>query len=298
MATDYTAHSLRRGRIWKYIDISAELDKKKKPTTGALTASQAFSKSVGAWYPGATPPQGGFSYGDYQTIYKSLTDVPKLGANEEMQKKARENRYGFQFLWNPESLSMSTDLNLNVTPNTSDIFTTVKQAYPSMETISLNIVIDRSNDFAWARGLRSRGTGSQFGVNGYSFSLKEAEEAYNPKGRFGKPMPSLSYDISNMLKLGTVYDIEWLFRTINSNDGVTNVVGRTTYDNGFLVPNAVVLQLGPTMNSMAYLGWVSNVQVNHVAFTQEMIPIRSTVSIQFNVLSMGIDSSDSTEGNK
>ena len=297
MAIDYTAHSLRRGRIWKYIDISAELDKnKKKDPNASLTASQSFAKSVGSWYPGSTTTPGGMGYEYIQMINKSLSELPKPDANENMQKKARENRYGFQFLWNPESISMSTDLNLNVTPNTNDIFTTVKQAYPSMETISLNIVLDRSNDFAWARGLRGKGTGKQFGVDAYHFTQDQAIEAYDPQGRFGKPYPSLTYDISNMLKLGTVYDIEWLFRTINSNDGVTNVMGRTTYDNGFLVPNAVVLQLGPTMNSMAFLGWVSNVQVNHIAFTQEMIPIRSTVSIQFNVLSMGIDSSSDSSG--
>ena len=84
-------------------------------------------------------------------------------------------------------------------------------------------------------------------------------------------------------------DLEYLYRTINGN-GVggaqwTNALGRTTADIGFLMPNPIALQLGPTGDNLSYVGWVDSLVVDHQVFTQNMVPIHTEVSVTFNVFS-------------
>ena len=270
-------HALRRGRMWKYVDLSAsQTDTNAKNENKVIPSLGQSASSTATIISPATGVDG-------RPFGKPDDEGPTPEEQAASYRKSLlESRYGFQFLWNPESLSINTDLNLNVTPNTADIFSTVGQAYPSMETISISIVLDRTNDFACFRGLRDAS------VVDYKFSvLKPLVEQFYTPNRFGATPTSETLELRNLLRLGTVYDIEYLFKTINSNSVVKNISGRLTADNGFLTPNAIGFQLGPTNDSIAYMGWVSSVNVQHVAFTEDMIPLRSIVNLTFNVLTNG-----------
>lgn len=279
-------HALRRGRMWKWVNIIPP--EQNKTASKKLTLPKIASMTATVDSPATD--EAGNTVGSPEALsfaesgLPSLEDAVTAAEAAAYQKGLSENKYGFQFLWNPESLSINTDLNLNVTPNTADIFKTVGQAYPSMETMSIAIVLDRTNDFACFRGLRNRSlTSLDYDVS----ELTSGVQKFYSSNRFGKAPGSEAYELRQLLRLGTVYDIEYLYKTINSNPLVPNFLGRNTADNGFLTPNAIGFQLGPTMNSIAYLGWVSTVNVQHVAFTEDMIPIRSIVNLTFNVLTNG-----------
>lgn len=287
MATEYSFHALRRGRLWKWVDVVSEQDTTKANSGVTLPKLSSFATSTATAYDPATDTAGN-PYGSMANGISGITldptDEQQLAALEAAQyaQEISGQKYGFQFLWNPESLTINTDLNLNVTPNTSDMFSTTSQAYPSMETVSISIVLDRTNDFACFRGLRANG------VVDYSINDLASKVSKFYPNRYGKSIEgSEGAELRQLLRLGTVYDIEYLYKTINSNSTTQNIVGRVTSDNGFLTPNAIGFQLGPTSNSIAYMGWISTVNVQHVAFTEDMIPIRSLVNLTFNVLTNG-----------
>ena len=63
-------------------------------------------------------------------------------------------RYGFQFLWNPESFQTSVAVNLDITPTSFDKFVGVVGAFPSGEALSVTVKLDRRNDFFALRSFR------------------------------------------------------------------------------------------------------------------------------------------------
>jgi hypothetical protein len=62
--------------------------------------------------------------------------------------------------------------------------------------------------------------------------------------------------------------------------GWKNSLGRVTSDIGFLSATLVKIEIGP----LDYVGYVNGIAVNHIAFTQDMKPIRTDVSITANLL--------------
>jgi hypothetical protein len=46
------------------------------------------------------------------------------------------------------------------------------------------------------------------------------------------------------------------------------------------MPTLLNIDIGP----LSYLGYVTNMAVTHTMFTQDMIPIQSTVQVAFNLL--------------
>jgi hypothetical protein len=96
--------------------------------------------------------------------------------------------------------------------------------------------------------------------------------------------------------MGTLHDIEHIFRMINGAGGDyvdvktnttknapmwKNGLGRTTADTSYLATTIIALQLGPSNEyNLSYIGWVESLNIVHTAFTEDMIPIRSTVDVQ------------------
>ena len=200
--------------------------------------------------------------------------------------KARQ--IGFQFLWNPESFATQVILNSDVTPSMQDRFVGVAGAFPGTETISLTIRIDRTNDFACFahKGTREKDPASKVGGD------REKQWGTN-FGKFYKGHKlGISTDdliakqIAEVYEMGTLADIEFLYQTVNGPNanymkgGWKNSLGRVTSDIGFLSATLVKFEIGP----VNYLGYINGLSVNHLAFTQDMKPIRTDVSIQANLL--------------
>jgi hypothetical protein len=137
-------------------------------------------------------------------------------------------------------------------------------AFPGQETVSFNIVIDRINDFACLKALPNPETLSTYYGTGYPGET----EPFGTK-------------IKNLMSQGTMADLEYLFRAINGgSENWRTLLGKPTANIGFLMPTLLGLVLGPSAtNNLSYVGWLTGLSMQHEMFTEEMIPLRTTVSI-------------------
>lgn len=191
------------------------------------------------------------------------------------QNTGNDPRYGFQFLWNPDTITTSVAVNLDITPTAKDKFVKVVGAFPSGQMLSVSAVLDRTNDFYAIKSLTENSTYDRVARAMLpSYQYGSLEQQFN-KTAIGK--------IKDLQKYGTIADVEYLYKAING-PGWRNVAisdqNWNSSDIGFLSPTLLKIELGP----IAYIGYVNNLQITHSAFTKSMIPIRSTVDIQFNLM--------------
>jgi hypothetical protein len=161
---------------------------------------------------------------------------------------------------------------MDITPSSADTLRVVAGVFPGQETVSLSIVIDRTNDFACIKADNSTGGNASKFTTYYTASYPGASTKQSVPGQIDK-----------LMSQGTMADLEYLFKAINgSGNGTlewTNLLGKKTANVGYLAPTLLGIQLGPTIDSLSYVGWASNISINHTAFTEDMIPIRTEVSI-------------------
>lgn len=235
-----------------------------------------------------------------QTSIPADTNVVKStgadGKTELVTKKVStftpDTSWAFQFLWNPTDVSLSLNRNTDVTPSSADRFNTVAGIFPGQETVSFTITLDRTWDFACFKSYKGK----------TSLSTK-AMAKYYQDGLNDGLVYNIPTQIDSLLKLGTGADLEYLFKCINgeasSGSLWRNALGKSTADIGYLMPNVVAVQFGPPGDSLSYVGWISNLQVTHTAFTEDMIPIRTTVQVSLDCLAAStISSSDQTKNGK
>ena len=254
-------HGLRRGRIWFWAGVR---------DTAELTAEGLRKLNNG-------------------TAAEGSSDTPNTQV---------DNDYAFQFLWNPTTISTSVVRNMEITPNQADTLKVVAGAFPGQETVSLNIMLDRVNDFACIKA-----SGQLLGLN---YGVKNPDDPnlftsiqgdrindYTAFSSYytgnGYPVqsanPTIAEKIQNLMDQGTMADLEYLFKAINGGYPWKNLLGKKTANIGFLMPTLMGIQLGPTLDSLNYVGWVTNIGINHTDFTENMIPIRTTVSLSIECFS-------------
>jgi len=241
-SSDATFHGLRRGRIWTWIgsDVS--------------TNSAAVATS------GSTIP---------------LIDTS----------------WGFQFLWNPTSISTNITRNMDITPNSADTFRVSTGVYPGQETISLDLILDRTNDFACIKAAPRTDVTSNTYVGGVkipdninsSINYNNFVNYYNSSYPYRDTGPSMTTQIKELMAQGTMADLEYLFKAVNGDSTGTSqwttLLGKKTANVGYLSPTLLGIQLGPTLDNLSYVGWITNLGLSHTAFTENMIPLRTEVTI-------------------
>jgi len=213
-----------------------------------------------------------------------------------------DRKYGFQFLWNPTSFGTSVSVQMDATPNVNDRFLSTVGAFPATESISFTIEINRINDFAHANAVfkRPNNIGSSLGNAGTNSFITTTDVApfvpyYSNNGSFTASLlkngrlKSVEQKLVDLFQRGTLADIEYLYTAINGpgpgstaagGDYWKNGRGIITADIGFLMPTLLNIDIGP----LSYLGYVTSMSVNHLMFTQDMIPVQSTVQVSFNLL--------------
>jgi hypothetical protein len=221
------------------------------------------------------------------TAFDTETGVTKTAAQTNAGKgnvagglplNLEDREYGFQFLWNPETIQVNVARNMEITPSAADSLRVVTGVFPGQETFSLNIMLDRTNDFACLAHNKKAALPSWATYSGYYTHQYPAAAKQN-----------FSKEIEKLMKQGTMYDLEYLFRAINGSGfggkEYANLLGRTTANIGYLQPTLLGIELGPTIDSLSYVGWVSNLSMNHTHFTENMIPLRTEVSISVECFS-------------
>ena len=213
--------------------------------------------------------------------------------------------FGFQFMFNPESFGTQTAVQMDATPNQADRFLSIAGAFPATETITFTVYLDRTNDFAdlYSQIVTKRKNSDgktiseirvddSLGVNSANTSFINASDINDAmaaiyKEGFNEKASDVKDKVADLLRRGTIADIEYLYKAINgagpggaSSTSWVNGRGIPTSDIGWLMPTLLLIDVGP----LSYQGYVTNLAVTHTGFTPNMVPIRSTVTISLNVL--------------
>lgn len=171
----------------------------------------------------------------------------------------QKNRWGFRFLYNPTTINMAYGYESDFDPN---LFLSGKDtAVPITPTegsnIQFEILLNRVEDMKYINWNATARTATQIGdpyPAGTALAADELRQVY--------------------LK-GTMWDVEYLLRTITGRAAKTRWRGNTA-DLGFLFGTPVVLRLG---ENLTYNVWVSGLSINHAVFNERMVPILSTVNL-------------------
>lgn len=239
-------HSSRRGRIWFYVPYTAPVVQKPHP----------------------------------KSLIKEDSNTHELFQSKDT--------YGFQFLWNPETYSQNTAINLGITPNSADPGLNLTGLVNGSSQISFTLRIDRSNDFACAKGMflpyaltsidnaRNKDQKVQPGNSNAKPFVKFYSRGHAP---YSAPTETeITTKIKELMRYGTEADLEYLYRVINGDNW--KGIGRNTSNIGFLQPQFIRIDLGQNK----FTGMITGINVNHLAFTRDMVPIRSDVSLTVNLL--------------
>lgn len=183
------------------------------------------------------------------------------GSNAAQSSYSDRNNYGFQFHYNPGTVSMSyfTSPNVDVTMMTSgaEMFN-LAGVSGSQGSVSFQVVINRIMDFQY------------FTPSG---SLRQG---FTAKSIY--PVEPKTADLKEIYNKGTMYDVEYLLRVLMGTTMNSYLRGQKTADMGWLPAIPVELHLG---KSLRYLGTVNSVNLNHMMFDSRMVPIFTTMDISF-----------------
>lgn len=174
--------------------------------------------------------------------------------------KFDNHNYGFQFMYNPGTVNMSyyTSPNIDVTMMTSgqDLFN-LSGVSGSQGSVSFQVVINRIFDMQY---YKADGT------------LKQGA-----RSKYSKP-PVDAAEERMLWEKGTMYDVEFLLRTLMGTTMSSYLRGENTADMGWLPAMPVELHLG---SKLRYLGTVNSFNLNHSIFNERMVPLFTTCDISF-----------------
>jgi hypothetical protein len=168
-------------------------------------------------------------------------------------------KYGFQFLYNPSEISMSIAGTSAV--DYMKYVTAPPKVMPdtgSGSSISFMIILNRMPDLQYLKAPgKLRG----------DLTIQQVYGSAAPAGA--------TNDLQDIYNKGTMYDVEFLLKTIVGFEMNTQLRG-VTADLGFLIGRLVELHIG---KSMRYLVAINGISINHVLFDNRMVPLYSTLSI-------------------
>lgn len=195
--------------------------------------------------------------------------------------------YGFKFLYNPKEVSMGWSTQGFVDPE----FVPQDEAIPistnmTASYVTFSLVINRIEDmnFLDKNGFTSA-QAKKFAENTRTPQVDldpaQRNRIYSANFIANSPYPETVAveDLQEIYNKGTMYDLEYLFKTINGPAATfKNKWGINTADRSYMRLAILELHLG---NSLRYRGRISDLEVNHTIFNNRMVPLFSTVRISF-----------------
>lgn len=171
--------------------------------------------------------------------------------------------YGFRFHYNPTSLNLQYGAMDKNSPelmrDDMNVFNPVTPV--NVGGISFELYLNRIEDLSFLTstgGIVIGGT-PKTELDVYPEAVPASERAL-------------------IYKKGTMYDLEYLFRSIHGgmNDVNSRLRGKKTADIGWIARVPVEVHLGA---GLRYLVSINNINVNHILFNDRMVPMLSVVSI-------------------
>ena len=178
--------------------------------------------------------------------------------NVATQTKGKKPIWGFKFMYNPTSINYSVPMNTAIdwTLSTQDPAILIAGNISVNFTLYLNRIADMTEL------MPLKGAPTMYSKN-YPSQLSKAE-------------------VEGILLRGTEYDLEYLYRAVNGNRDMKGnsllTYNGESADKGYItgVPLWFVLH-----DNMRYYGSLQNISVDHVVFTDKMVPMLSVVNISF-----------------
>lgn len=242
----------RRGRIWRWgnaVNLVGDTSQiQVNPSTNKSSLKGPITNS-----PLKGPIELNQPAGNTTSVYSSY---------QAFQAEKEKNKYGFQFLWNPESYSANTGLSFNITPAATDSYS-AGNIFQGTADITFDIELNRINDFACFKSVPSDKLSRYYGKASSAFT--EAD---------------INNEIAKLKTRGTLSDLEYLYKAVNGG-AIKNLANKDTSDIGILVPQQLRVDIGP----YSQICYIAGLNVSHLMFTQDMIPIRTRVVISLRVLS-------------
>lgn len=203
-------------------------------------------------------------------------------------------RYGFRFMYNPSVLTFGIGMTRGV--NTSYLLSGKATAYPSGvsatgSSIGLSFPISRIDDLALMKPITGQSAWDLMNkpVNWTSDLTTDEMIAMYGRGSFGSniTIPNINTDtvksqvtksdLDGIAARGTMYDIDFLLRTVLGRQWLTFYRGYTA-DVGLAFSIPLVLYLSATM---IYRVRLTSIGFTHKMFTPDMIPTFTEVTLGF-----------------
>jgi hypothetical protein len=190
--------------------------------------------------------------------------------------------YGFKFLYNPTTVGMAWGVMAQASPDLEaagqDKFNPIMAGLAS-STVAVSLLLNRIEDMKvlTAKGIKT--TASPVGRTDRETEklLAQAAATFSTDNPYGTAVTAT--DLVDIYKRGTMYDLEYLFKTVNGPNAVfLSYLNGYTADKGWIRPQVVELHLG---QSLRYRGRITDLSVNHAVFDARMVPVLSTVNITF-----------------
>lgn len=188
--------------------------------------------------------------------------------------------YGFKFLYNPSSVTMtwglSTEVNWDYVSGGFDKATPLAEGLLK-STVSFSILLNRIEDFAYIYeyGLKPQNKTDEFYVE--ERLAARNLKSYTQPGINPYSVQPDAAELAELYKKGTMYDVEYLFKTIMGKNATYNSsLNGKTADRGWLNGTPVELHLG---EGLRYRVRISDLSISHAMFNDRMVPILSTLNI-------------------
>ena len=257
---------------------------------GNYVDSGNYTDAMNAWTidPNTGQPMGGRGTIQMDRQTNTAAVVAQAQKDTKFSGTYDPTPYGFKFLYNPQTVSMSWGAIAKTDPvyqaSGQDPFVAGTSNLVN-SFIEFSILLNRIEDFNYINenGLISPGittpasgyvnTTTLQGIKQASTIAKSPYPQFNSKG-------DPNDEFKEIYQKGTMYDLEYLFKTMHGQGAYAAyksvLMGGVTSDPGWLPVRPIELHLG---NKLRYRVRISNLSVNHTIFNSRMVPILSTVNI-------------------
>ena len=232
-----------------------EYEQVNQPRTAVADAGELWTKGIASkgMFQTWSPPNGVVT----SDFIDGFDTSNKLG-------QATFQKYGFQFLYNPGTIAMTYSGNVEV--DIALLLSGREKFNPvstkaTQSTISFEILLNRMFDMKY-----------------YDKTTGRLQAGQNAAVLYGGKKPT-EKDELEIFNKGTMYDVEFLLKTLFGFEVPSQLRKEKTADMGFVIPRPVELHLG---NKLRYLVYVEGFALNHVIFDTRMVPLFTTLSITAN----------------
>ena len=165
--------------------------------------------------------------------------------------------WGFRFLYNPTTISYSNsvDTSIDWIANVQD----PSRFFGGNVTVNFDLYLNRMADLSTLKNSGGKIISTSGDYPGYDLTDEQARGIYYR---------------------GTEYDLEYLYRCVNGVPMRTSLTSQSldTADFGYITGSPLWLHLH---DNLRYKASLSNISVNHVSFSDRMVPMLTVVSLSF-----------------